>query len=150
VGDHGGGVGGRPRRERADANAFYNRLADEIAAACDDGRVPCVSPHLEGWSTRWMDEGCSPPLAEECQYPGGFFVWVLREATWQTGHGDTAAEAQAFLGRLADEIHAACDDGRVPCTAPGIAAMPPWSRVDKDRLWPSAHRLTSYLFAFEV
>jgi hypothetical protein len=26
----------------AEANAFYDRLADEIAVACDDGRVPCV------------------------------------------------------------------------------------------------------------
>jgi hypothetical protein len=108
-----------------------------------------LAPHLEGWGTRWMGPGCSPPLRDACEYPGGFFVWVLREATWQTGHGDTAGEAQAFLGRLADEIHAACDDGRVPCAPPGIAGLPPWSRVDTDRLWPSAHRLTTNLFAFE-
>jgi hypothetical protein len=108
-----------------------------------------LAPHLEGWGSRWMGDGCGPPLRDGCEYPGGFFVWVLREATWQTGHGDTAVEAQEFLGRLADEIHAACDDGRLPCTAPGIAAMPPWSRIDTDRLWPSAHRLTTNLFAFE-
>jgi hypothetical protein len=108
-----------------------------------------LAPHLEGSGTRWMGAGCSPPLGDRCEYPGGFFVWVLREATWQLGHGDTAVEAQAFLGRLADEIHAACDDGRLPCTPPGIAAMPPWSRIDEDHLWPSAHRLTTNLFAFE-
>jgi hypothetical protein len=109
-----------------------------------------LEPHLEGWGTRWMGPGCNPPLPHGCEYPGSFFVWVLREATWQVGRGDTAAEAQAFLGRLADEIRAACDDGRLPCTAPGIAAMPPWSRVDTAQLWPSAHRLTTYLFAFDA
>ena len=42
-----------------------------------------------------------------------------------------------------------CDDGRLPCTRPGIAAMPPLERDRRGRLWPSAHRLTTNLFAFE-
>jgi hypothetical protein len=124
-------------------NTEQRHAAYEVSPAAAE-----LAPHLEGWGARWMGEGCRPPR-DGCEYPGAFFVWVLREATWQRGHGDTALEAQAFLGQLADEIHAACEDGRLPCAAPGIAAMPPWSRIDKDRLWPSAHRLTTRLFAFE-
>jgi hypothetical protein len=96
-----------------------------------------------------MGEGCSPPLAVDCEYGGGHFVWVLREAAWQTGHAGSAAELQRFLGRLADEIAAACDDGRVPCVDRGIAAVPPLSRVDTGWFWPSAHRITTYLFSFD-
>jgi hypothetical protein len=126
-------------------NTEQRRAAYAVSPAAAE-----LAPHLEGWGTRWMgDDDCRPPIPDGCEYPGGAFVWVLREATWQIGRGDTAVEAQAFLGRLADEIHAACDDGRLPCVSAGFAAIPPWSRIDEARLLPSAHRLTAYLFSFD-
>ena len=126
-------------------NAEQRHAVYEISPAAAE-----LAPHIEqGHGTRWMGEGCSPPVADRCDYIGGIFVWVLREAAWQMGHQGTAAEAQAFFGRIADDIAAACDDGRLPCADRGIAAMPPLSRVDTGAFWPSAHRITTGLFSFD-
>lgn len=43
------------------------------------------------------------------------FIWSLRKAAAQAGHFAAAPAADAFFRRLAREINAACDDGRIPC-----------------------------------
>lgn len=109
-----------------------------------------LAPHLEGvGAARWVGEECAPPLADRCQYLGGHFVWVLREAAWQMGHQGDAAQAQEFFGRMADEIAAACDSGRLPCVDRGVAAMMPLGRVDNGTFWPSARMITSNLLTFD-
>ena len=125
-------------------NAEQRRAVYDVSPAAAE-----LAEHLEGYGTRWMGEDCYPTFAPDCDYRGGQFVWVLREAAGWTGHAGDAAELQAFLGRLADEIGAACDDGRLPCLDPGPAGMPPLARVDTGAFWPSAHRLTTYLLSFE-
>jgi hypothetical protein len=109
-----------------------------------------LEPHLEGDSaTRWIAGRCPAPPIDGCDYLGGHFVWALREAAWQTGHEGSAAEAQEFFGRMADEIAAACDDGRLRCVDRGIATIPPVGRIEGGALWSSATRITSNLLTFD-
>jgi hypothetical protein len=125
-------------------NAEQRRAVYDVSPAAAE-----LAEHLEGYGTRWMGKACYPTFTQGCDYRGGQFVWVLREAAWWTGHAGDAAELQAFLGRMADEIGAACDDGRLPCLEPGPAGMPPLERVDTASFWSSAHRLTTHLVSFE-
>lgn len=104
---------------------------------------------LEGDGSRWMGPGCTP-VQPGCEYSGGFFVWAMREGAQVAGHMADGAEAQRFFGRLADEIEAACDDDSLPCTDPGVAAMPPLSRVDTGRFVPAFQAGVSYAFSFDV
>lgn len=109
-----------------------------------------LAPHLEGdAATRWMGGGCPAPSTDGCDYLGGHFVWAMREAAWQTGHEGSAAEAQEFFGRMADEIAAACDDGRLRCVDRGVATSAPVDRIDTGALWSSARRITSNLLTFD-
>jgi hypothetical protein len=105
---------------------------------------------LEGIGTRWMfRRECTPPLPDGCEYVGAVFVWVVMEAASAAGHEGNGADANAFYDRLADEIAAACDDGRVPCVDPGPAGMPPLDRVDKGVFWPSLYANATYLLSFD-
>jgi hypothetical protein len=109
-----------------------------------------LAAHLNGHGTRWMGPDCAPPVPARCDYTGGAFVWVLREAAWATGHMTTGAEAQRFFGHMADEIAAACAV-ELPCVNRGIASMPPLSRIDDPwRVLPSLRTATSYLLSFDV
>ena len=87
--------------------------------------------------------------ARRVRFLRGYFVWAMREAAAVTGNAATGGEAQRFFGRLADEIAAACDT-ELRCLDAGFAAMPPWERVDRGRIWPSLLTATSYLFSFDV
>ncbi len=46
---------------------------------------------------------------------GGFFMWALRQAVQERGSYRDAVETEAFYGRIADEVNAACSDGRLKC-----------------------------------
>jgi hypothetical protein len=54
-------------------------------------------------------------------------LWAVREAATRAGHHTSLPTAKAFYRQLADEINAACDDGRV-------AAGPP-----RRTMWPRLH-----------
>ncbi len=70
----------------------------------------------------WLIGGTpSPP-----DIRGGFFVWALRHAAEQRGHHRSAIEAERFYSRIADEIEAACDDGRLDCGPKRASMTPPW------------------------
>jgi hypothetical protein len=58
-------------------------------------------------------------------YGGCWFDWTLRLAVSDAGHYRTASEADAFYLRLHDEIAAACDQGRLRCTARHDTVVPP-------------------------
>jgi hypothetical protein len=107
-----------------------------------------LEPALEGSSTAWFAYGCD--LADVCSdYIGAYFVWALRDAGEATGHGATAAEAQRFFGRIADDIEAACGE-EFPCHAPGVGPMPPLARVDAGDVVSSFGTATRHLLSYEV
>ena len=57
---------------------------------------------------------------------GGSFIWALRAAAAYRGYHDTAEKARAYYGRLAREVNAACDQGKLPCLPPRASLTPPW------------------------
>lgn len=72
----------------------------------------------------WLDEGTPSP--EDIR--GGFFVFALRQAVQGQGYYQDALAADAYFARLADEINAACNDGRLECGPERASLTPPWRR----------------------
>lgn len=56
----------------------------------------------------------------------GWFYWLLREAAARAGHHGSAREAETFYRRIAAEVNAAIDQGRIP------GRRVPFSFVDPD------------------
>ena len=73
------------------------------------------------WRSAW-DKADQEP----CDLYGPWFVWALREAAAAVGHHVSAAAAQGFYERLADEINAACTTQILPCGPPRSSLAPPW------------------------
>jgi hypothetical protein len=65
-----------------------------------------TEPWYMAESKRW--------LGHPGEVGGGWFYWSLIDAAAAAGHFKTARDAEAFFGRVADEITAAVKDGRVP------------------------------------
>jgi hypothetical protein len=97
-----------------------------------------------GRATHMWGAGCL--LADVCDdYTGAQFVWALRLSAAMAGHMDSADETYRFFGRIADDIEAACGV-EFPCTAPGIASMPPLARAPL-RAIPSSLRDAGWFLA---
>jgi hypothetical protein len=54
----------------------------------------------------------------------GFHQWALRAAASSRGYHASATQARAFYRRLAQEIHAACDEGRIPAGPRRASLLP--------------------------
>lgn len=72
-----------------------------------------LKPYLDGTIGTGWAEKTMYPVAER-QIRGGWYMWALRDCVIAAGHGHSAGEAMDFYGRVAKEINAACDDGRLP------------------------------------
>lgn len=71
---------------------------------------------------RWLEGGTPSPQ----DIRGGWFVWAFREAAARQGYHATATEAEDFYSRVADEVNAACGDGRLTCGPERASLTPPW------------------------
>jgi hypothetical protein len=72
-----------------------------------------LRPHLEGAvGDHWIERQLFP--AEERQIRGGWFIWAIRDAMVEAGLSPDAGAAMRHYRRIADEINAACDSGRIP------------------------------------
>ncbi len=66
-----------------------------------------------------------PP--EQEQIGGGWMVWALRDAVFQTGDNQrSAGRTMAYYRQLARELNAACADGRLPAGPARSGFLPPW------------------------
>lgn len=84
-----------------------------------------LRPWLEGpVGDLWSEKKEFP--ASDRQIRGGWYMWALRDAVADAGHATTASAALAFYQRLADQINAACDDGRLAAGPPRKGMLPPW------------------------
>ena len=76
-------------------------------------------------------------------------MFALREAVARGGHYESAPKARAYSARVAAELNAACDDGRLSCGARRRSMAPPYrSHYARDtlvRLW----RTTRYFAGFD-
>ena len=62
---------------------------------------------------------------EDREMSGGQFMWALRSAVQAAGHAPDAATAMSYYTRLAGEVNAACDDGRLAAGPRRAAMLPP-------------------------
>jgi hypothetical protein len=85
-----------------------------------------LQPSLDGrLGESWRRMGCENARLDPCPgIHGGWLMWALREAVAAAGHYSSPGDARAFYERLAAEINAACDAGRIACTAPRATMMP--------------------------
>ncbi|HVZ65787.1 MAG TPA: hypothetical protein VG936_14570 [Lacunisphaera sp.] len=79
---------------------------------------------------------------------GGWFMWALRRAVDDTGHVHSGAEAAAFYRRIADEVNAACDRGKIDAGPRRSGFLPPLNGENLGRfpraLWNAIHMLTTF------
>lgn len=89
--------------------------------------------YLEGPAgAGWIAHGCES--ASVCDdLAGGWIPWAMRQAARETGRYNDGRSAQQFYSRIAEEIQAACDNGRLRCHAQSPALLP-----DPDLLSPRA------------
>lgn len=100
-----------------------------------------LKPFLDGDNgNMWRKIGCAQLAVTECpEILSGWFMWAFRDAVALAGHYRTAPEATAFYERLADEVNASCDAGRIPCGASRSTLAPifRWGYVEPtlDAAW---------------
>ena len=76
---------------------------------------PCLEGSVGQEWANYSDYLTGRPGAE-LQIGGGSFMWALRDCVGSLGHADTARDALQFYRLIANQVNAACDDGRVgPC-----------------------------------
>jgi len=90
-------------------------------------------------SSRWINAACRP-LPSTCgDIGGGWFLWAVRDAAAKAGIYESPEKAAAFYQSLANEVEAACESGRLKCSAwvpPLMAAVPAtqWEKLPKTLL----------------
>ncbi len=90
-----------------------------------------LQPYLEGPAGVGIQQaGCEddgmPIVPCDSEFRNAWFLWALRFATASAGHYGSATEARAFYARLADEVNAACADGRLTCGPPADSLLSLW------------------------
>jgi hypothetical protein len=107
-----------------------------------------LRPYLEGpVGEHWVERTLFP--AAERQIRGGWFVWAIRDALAASGLAPDAGSAMRYYQRIADEVNAACDAGRVPARGPRFGFLPPLGRADLAPLRDGAREYGAYFFGFE-
>jgi hypothetical protein len=88
-----------------------------------------MQPFLEGkLGEGWAALGVpllGLPVSER-QIHGAAFMWALRDGAAAAGEHSSCRQAMIYYRQMADEINAACDDGRLPALGPRSGFMPPW------------------------
>ena len=79
------------------------------------------------YGQEWAHKYCTEAGIDPCTgVHAGWFQWVFREAVAHAGHYTLASEASKYYKRLAEEINAACADGRLDCLPPRATLVPPF------------------------
>lgn len=103
-----------------------------------------LEPWLEGEvGDHWIERTLFKP--EERQIRGGWFMWALRDAMAAAGLTPDARTAMANYRRIADEVNAACDAGRVPSRPARSGFFP---RLTRDDVGPILNETRDYLVYF--
>lgn len=107
-----------------------------------------LQPYLEGdVGTHWAEREMYPP--EERQIRGGWFMWAMRDAMAAAGMAPDARVAMQNYQRIADEVNAACDSGRVASTAARSGFFPKITRADIAPIWQETLDYLVYFGAFK-
>jgi hypothetical protein len=86
-----------------------------------------LRPALQGKiGSGWRDLGCANQGLQPCpDILAGWFMWALRDAVAYAGHYQSGAAAEAFYGRLAQEINEACRSGALAGCLPERETLQP-------------------------
>jgi hypothetical protein len=108
-----------------------------------------LQPFFEGaGGARWRATGCEQTRLSPCpEILAGWFMWALREAVAQAGHYRSAPEALHFYERLADEVHAACESGKIECLPRRDTLAPPFRWHYLADMGTPARVLVPFVFA---
>ncbi len=89
-----------------------------------------LRPFLDGDEGEgWRRVGCEQMQLAAAACPeilSGWFMWALRDAATAAGHGGSWRSARVFYRQIADQIDAACDDGRLRCLPARATLAPPF------------------------
>lgn len=110
-----------------------------------------LRPHLEGDLGRgWADasSGITGRPAEEREIGGGWLIWALRDAVAAAGHGHSAGEALAFYERIATEVNAACEDGRLSAGPRRSGFQPLWVEGQTAKIVQTFFEFTDFTTSF--
>lgn len=91
-------------------------------------RAYAVSPTLSSIAPRlelWLKNAPPPQKNEAGEVKGGWLMWYLRDVAAAYHLYADAETSQRFYSKVASEINAACDDGRIACGPPRTGLMPP-------------------------
>ncbi len=86
-----------------------------------------LAPNLEGPGRAfWADVSCRDEPFRGCNdIEAGWIMWALRGAATAAGQYGSARQADRFFRRIANEVNAACDAGKIPCTGRHLSLLPP-------------------------
>jgi hypothetical protein len=73
-----------------------------------------LQPFLDGDNEHWTARISRTLGMARGEIGAGWFYWALIDTVTAAGHFGTPSDAEAFYGRVADEIQAAQKDGRLP------------------------------------
>jgi hypothetical protein len=89
-----------------------------------------------------------PPDQQEIT--GGQFLWALRDSVHHAGLAPDGAQAMAYYARLAAEVNAACDTGRLDATSSRRATMlPPLVPAYRPLIYAATRKAVPYAIGFE-
>ena len=111
-----------------------------------------VSPAFESISSfleasSWVTPGCR--YINPCDDLSSHFVWGFRKAVVQSRYYASLEDARLFYMRLASEVDAACESGRLDCLAARSSLVPPYRDEYRQQLIDSYIEAWRYLISFE-
>ncbi|MFM1852122.1 MAG: hypothetical protein RIS54_1806 [Verrucomicrobiota bacterium] len=107
-----------------------------------------LRPWLEGpVGDHWSEKDLF--AATDRQIRGGWFMWALRDAAHEAGVANDAGGTLAFFRRIADEVNAACDTGRVPARAPRSGFLPPLDYTSVNPIITETVTYTGFFLRFD-
>jgi hypothetical protein len=98
----------------------------------------------------WSEFGCE--MMGICdELAGGWSMWAIRDAVNSIGLYGKAKQASAFYGAAAQELSAACKEGRISCSdnPTGNLLAPPLTLNDGPRLVESFFRVSAHTLNFQ-
>jgi hypothetical protein len=103
--------------------------AYEVSPAFAELRSSLEGQSGNAWAKNGWEGSTHPSAGKEIK---GWFQWALRQAAREKGHYTDAASASGYWQRVANEINAACDDGRLTAGPRRSGFLPRWD----SSLWP--------------
>jgi hypothetical protein len=109
-----------------------------------------LAPIIDGKEENWGAFFTRQSMGIHGEIGAGWFYWVLIDAAARAGHFKNAPDAEAYFGRVADEITAALNDGRLPSRRVILPFVDPDVSLWLPYIPSSLIELTEYLFSSQV